>query len=173
MTIKIEFKKFAHYPRMSEETLAWVAEDVIINGKSYGYGKNDGQGGCDCIHHLAQEVLEDYAKTLPERSEELGNGETFTYKPSWETVLSDAVYAKVNEKQRAKPWVKITCKNGEEPIYWALSKWGSLSKQLWIKPKPEFVQKKKSELLLGTLTHSLYEFSVVHGSEVPDEYLGA
>lgn len=173
MTIKIEFKKFAHYPRMSEETMAYVAEDLIINGKSYGRASNDGHGACDSIHHKAIEVLSDYAKTLPEETADIGTAEPFTFQPDWETVLTRAVYAEINKKQRTKPWIKITYKNGkEEPVYWALSKWSSLSKQLWNKPNPEFVQKKKSELLLGTLVHGSFEFAIVQGSEVPDEYLG-
>lgn len=43
--LSIELVNFEHYPRMSEETNAFVA-DIMVNGKVVGECKNEGRGGC-------------------------------------------------------------------------------------------------------------------------------
>jgi hypothetical protein len=47
--MKIELKKLALYPRMSEETTAFAA-DLWINGAKVGSAKNDGRGGMTFVH---------------------------------------------------------------------------------------------------------------------------
>lgn len=42
--MKVELKKLAIYPRMSEETTAFAA-DLWIEGAKVGFAKNDGHGG--------------------------------------------------------------------------------------------------------------------------------
>src|SRR3972149_5431468 len=42
--MKVELKKLAIYPRMSEETTAFAA-DLWIDGVKVGHAKNDGHGG--------------------------------------------------------------------------------------------------------------------------------
>ena len=171
--MKITLKKFAHYPRISEETIAYVA-DRWIDGIFYGQTSNEGHGAPDSLHHEAITLLDAYAKTLPDEEIEIGNGETVTLKPSWESVMLEAVQDAIRAKQSKKPWIKIVDKKNpiDEPIYWSLSRWTSLAKQLWNNPSSNFIQKKKSELLLGSLHHGTFALEVINGSQVPAQYLG-
>lgn len=63
--MKIELRKVAHYPRLSEETEAFNA-DIYIDGVKRGEVENDGHGGMNFIHpfELSREI-DEYAKTLP------------------------------------------------------------------------------------------------------------
>jgi len=173
MTMKITLKKFAHYPRMSEETVAYVAE-LWIDGVNYGQTSNEGQGAPDRMHHEALNLLQAYAETLPPEEVDLGDGKTFMSNPNWETVIYKAVENAMMAKQAKKPWLKITSKiePSNEPVYWEVSKWSSLAKQLWNNPPADFVKRKKAEVLMGALNHSNFSFEVVNGSQVPVEYLG-
>jgi len=46
---KITLKRLQHYPRMSEETVAFNA-DIAYEGVVVGTAENDGHGGCTFIH---------------------------------------------------------------------------------------------------------------------------
>lgn len=63
--MKIELRKVAHYPRMSQETEAFNA-DLYIDGVKRGTVQNEGMGGPNVVHpwQLGKEI-EEYAKTLP------------------------------------------------------------------------------------------------------------
>lgn len=70
--MKIELRKVAHYPRMSQETEAFNA-DVYVNGVKRGTVENDGHGGPNMIHpHTLEAEIEAYAKTLPPDVSEYG-----------------------------------------------------------------------------------------------------
>ncbi len=63
--MKIELRRFVHYPRMSEETVAFNA-DVYVDGVKRGTASNEGHGGPNNIQPLALDrEIEAYAKTLP------------------------------------------------------------------------------------------------------------
>lgn len=63
--MKIELRKVAHYPRLSEETEAFNAE-IYIDGVKRGDVKNDGHGGMNMIYpHTLEREIDEYAKTLP------------------------------------------------------------------------------------------------------------
>lgn len=63
--MKIELRKFSHYPRLSQETDAFNA-DVYVDGVKRGTAKNDGHGGPNMIHpRELNDQIEAYAKTLP------------------------------------------------------------------------------------------------------------
>jgi len=58
MTLAIKLKRFQHYPRMSEETLAFNA-DISYEGTTVGTAENDGHGGCTFVH------LNDKGRSIP------------------------------------------------------------------------------------------------------------
>jgi len=45
----VTLKRFQHYPRMSEETIAFNA-DIVYEGVTVGTAENDGHGGCTFVH---------------------------------------------------------------------------------------------------------------------------
>lgn len=63
--MKIELRKVAHYPRLSQETAAFNA-DLYIDGVKRATVENDGHGGPNMVHpwQVGKEI-DDYAKTLP------------------------------------------------------------------------------------------------------------
>jgi hypothetical protein len=63
--MKIELRKVAHYPRMSEETEAFNA-DLYIDGVKRATVQNDGKGGCNMVHPWqVMDEINKYAATLP------------------------------------------------------------------------------------------------------------
>lgn len=65
--MKVELKKFKHYPRLSQETDAFSAE-LWIDGKKAANASNSGTGGCDELHFSDRKVEKafyDYCKSLP------------------------------------------------------------------------------------------------------------
>jgi len=48
-TLVVSLKRFVHYPRMSEETVAFNA-DLVHDGVTIGTAENDGHGGCTFVH---------------------------------------------------------------------------------------------------------------------------
>lgn len=54
----ITLKRFQHYPRMSEETVAFNA-DIAYEGVVVGTAENDGHGGCTFVH------LNDKGRSIP------------------------------------------------------------------------------------------------------------
>jgi hypothetical protein len=56
--LAITLKRFQHYPRMSEETIAFNA-DLSYEGVVVGSAENDGHGGCTFIH------LNDKGRSIP------------------------------------------------------------------------------------------------------------
>jgi hypothetical protein len=170
--MKIEFKGFAHYPRMSEETLAWVANDLTINGVSYGRASSDGQGGCACLHHHAIDVLQKHAETLPEELVDIGKSEPWAMQPNWETVLSDAVIGEINKKLRKKKYIKCISKETSEEFFWPLTQWATVAKQLWLSPTATFKATKLQALkTFGTIEHKHFDVTLVEGADVPEDQL--
>ncbi len=63
--MKIELRKVAHYPRLSEETAAFNA-DLYIDGVKRATVENDGKGGCNMVRPWqVMEEINAYAATLP------------------------------------------------------------------------------------------------------------
>jgi hypothetical protein len=63
--MKIELRKVAHYPRLSQETAAFNA-DLYIDGVKRATVENDGHGGPNMVHPWqVMTELDAYAKTLP------------------------------------------------------------------------------------------------------------
>jgi hypothetical protein len=56
--LAITLKRFQHYPRMSEETVAFNA-DIAHEGVVVGTAENDGHGGCTSVH------LNDKGRNIP------------------------------------------------------------------------------------------------------------
>lgn len=72
--MKIELRRFVHYPRMSEETVAFNA-DVWVDGKKRGTVQNEGCGGPNNIHPIELHLeIDAYAKTLPPAPRAYGGG---------------------------------------------------------------------------------------------------
>lgn len=63
--MKIELRKVAHYPRLSQETDAFNA-DLYIDGVKRATVENDGHGGPNMVHPWqVMKEIEAYAATLP------------------------------------------------------------------------------------------------------------
>ena len=63
--MRLELRRFKHYPRLSEETVAFNA-DLYIDGKKSGSVKNDGHGGANFFSDFAAErKVEAWAKKQP------------------------------------------------------------------------------------------------------------
>lgn len=70
--MKIELRRFKEFPRMSEETVAFIA-DLYIDGKKRGAVSNDGHGGANMFDdHAAEREVETFAHTLPPDESEYG-----------------------------------------------------------------------------------------------------
>lgn len=52
--MKVELRKFKHYPSMSEETECFIA-DLYVDGKKIGVAENSGKGGCNDTHVFKRE----------------------------------------------------------------------------------------------------------------------
>ena len=100
--LAITLKRFQHYPRMSEETVAFNA-DLSYEGVTVGTAENDGHGGCTFIH------LNDKGRAIPailnaSRTPEFGDGKI--NEDSLANIVDDLVektiHSKWVEKQRKK-----------------------------------------------------------------------
>lgn len=96
-TLAITLKRFQHYPRMSEETIAFNA-DLSYEGANIGTAKNDGHGGCTFIYlnekgRAIPAIVE--ANNLPE-----GNEDSLT--DIVDNLVEDAIRSKWVEKQRKR-----------------------------------------------------------------------
>ena len=56
--LAITLKRFQHYPRMSEETIAFNS-DILYEGVVVGTAENNGHGGCTFVH------LNDKGRSIP------------------------------------------------------------------------------------------------------------
>jgi len=103
--MKIELKNFKTFPRMSEETLAFVA-DVYINGVKAAFAKNDGHGGPTYYANVGQILnaklvsqAEEWAKAQPDHKYESSHGmKEFSVKMDLEHYI-DLLVASQEEKQ--------------------------------------------------------------------------
>lgn len=71
----IGLTSFKHYPRMSEETLAFHAT-LLINGKKAGVAKNDGHGGPSYVQLIDPSMMQPlvaYARALPPEQTKYGS----------------------------------------------------------------------------------------------------
>lgn len=101
--MKIELKKLKIAENMSEETTAFTA-DIYVNGKSAGYAKNDGQGGCTFYHSnpdpQSRKLIEDAEKHC------LGlppiNYGTFEHKMDLEGFIDQLVEDELKAKEAKK-----------------------------------------------------------------------
>jgi hypothetical protein len=95
--MKVELKKLALYPRLSEETTAFNA-DLWVDGKKVGYAKNDGHGGATFVNWTV----------LPARRDEIEAAlkprvpAEYTFTTGVEWAIDEIVDAKRTEKEIAK-----------------------------------------------------------------------
>lgn len=90
--MKIEVKKAKSVTLPGRGTVAFGAE-VYIDGTKVGYVENDGRGGCNkYTPWQIEDRLNEYAKSLPERTVTLGDT-SFTSQPDADTLIEDAMTA--------------------------------------------------------------------------------
>ena len=100
--LAITFKRFQHYPRMSEETEAFNA-DLSYEGVTIGSAENDGHGGCTFIHlndkgRSIPAVVE--ASKIPEFSDGDFNEDSLTR--IVDDLVEKTIHSKWMDKQRKK-----------------------------------------------------------------------
>jgi hypothetical protein len=98
--MKIELKNLKHMESLSEETNCFTAT-VYIDGKRAGEASNRGHGGCNEYHPFElHQRLADYAKTLPEVTDQVPmrrdeNGatvyEAWTHQPNADSLIDNLV----------------------------------------------------------------------------------
>ncbi len=100
--MKIELRKFKHYPRLSEETVAFNA-DVYVDGILVAYAENDGKGGNNRIDAAKPEYrakvqeMEAWALAQPANVSEYGSlpmNLDFYISLLVEDMVNEKVYAK-------------------------------------------------------------------------------
>ena len=104
--MKIELKNVKINEAFSEETTCFIA-DVLINGKKVAHAKNDGRGGCtDYYPYEGQRELlnqaEIFCKALPKEVVDFGDGRTFEFAQSLESVIDKLLHEKEKEKEQKK-----------------------------------------------------------------------
>lgn len=90
--MKVELRSFKHYPRLSEETTAFIAK-VYIDGKLAGEASNRGHGEPVLVIWWERDLRDrfhDYLKTLPPVTSEI-DGKPFTYQVNEDNFISDLV----------------------------------------------------------------------------------
>jgi len=100
--LAITLKRFQHYPRMSEETVAFNA-DLGYEGVTIGSAENDGHGGCTFIH------LNDKGRAIPailnaSRIPEFGDGKINedSLTNIVDNLVEKTIHSKWVEKQRSR-----------------------------------------------------------------------
>lgn len=93
----LALKRFQHYPRMSEETIAFNA-DLVHEGVVVGTAKNDGHGGCTFVY------LNDKGRNIPALVEanNLPEGNEASLTDIVDNLVEDAIRSKWVEKQRKR-----------------------------------------------------------------------
>lgn len=106
--MKIELKNIHHYPRMSEETEAFVA-DIYIDGQKIGYAKNEGCGGNTDYQGYGAKAYEllrqadEYCKTLPpEVYDDKDGSKPLTIEMNLENFIDHLFYKYLDNKDRLK-----------------------------------------------------------------------
>lgn len=96
-TLAITLKRFQHYPRMSEETIAFNA-DLVHESVVVGTAKNDGHGGCTFVY------LNDKGRNIPALVEanNLPEGNEASLTDIVDNLVEDAIRSKWVEKQRKR-----------------------------------------------------------------------
>jgi len=117
--MKIELKKFKHFPSLSEETYCFTA-DLIIDGVKCGYAKNNGYGGNTDVRsdHSPKgmkliEVAENYCKSLPPYYV----GKLCTIDMNLENFIDDLVDKLVKDKARAMDEKRLNKKMEKMVLY--------------------------------------------------------
>ena len=141
----LELKNIQHFPRMSEETEAFVA-DLFVNGKKLFYVKNEGCGGETNVSkyektpNTAFEELFEYAKTQEKRIDDLVDELFFTYLEAKEKIN----FQKKIDKATLKGIVYST--NGNLNAFYTIT-WGYPIATMLLSAKGrEVLQKKVNEL---------------------------
>ena len=103
---------------MSQETNAFTC-DLVVDGKTIGYCRNDGCGGSTDYHAFEgkRDILlsaEEYAKTLPDIEYEFNNGKHYI-KSTLENLIDGEVEKQLKEKEDKKYEKKLQ-KNCEKSI---------------------------------------------------------
>lgn len=101
-TLAITLKRFQHYPRMSEETIAFNA-DIVHDGVVIGSAENNGHGGCTFVHlndkgRNIPSIVE--ASKLPEFSDGKFNDDSLVN--IVDNLVEQTIHSKWVDKQRKK-----------------------------------------------------------------------
>ena len=117
--MKIELKNIKYFEAGSEETFCFVAS-LYVDGKSAGEVRNDGHGGCHMFSDWnVAKRMDKYGATLPKQTSDLGNGQTFTFEQSAESLVNDLLIAHLTERDVKKRMGKriLYTKPGSPAIY--------------------------------------------------------
>lgn len=132
--MKIELKKLAIYPRLSEETTAFNA-DVWIDGKKVAVAKNDGHGGMTFVDWV---IPRDRVATIEAALKAQVPAEYAKFTSGAEWAIDQIVGDKRNEKETAKQDASIKrgcAKRGTGAARFVVpGEWGST--QHWIEYGP-------------------------------------
>lgn len=121
--MEIKLKNLKVSLSQSEETTAFTAE-IVIDGVTAGYAKNDGRGGCNCItaypeHRPLMQRAEDYFMLQPRKqfpaAPEKGIREGFSIPMSLDVKIDDLVYDELKKKDAKKLEKKM-----ETTIMWGV-----------------------------------------------------
>jgi hypothetical protein len=96
-TLAITLKRFQHYPRMSEETVAFNA-DIVHEGVVVGSAENDGHGGCTFVH------LNDKGRAVPAivSASNLPEGDDDSLTDIVDNLVDQTIHSKWVDKQRKR-----------------------------------------------------------------------
>jgi hypothetical protein len=155
--MKIELRKFAWYPRLSEETNAFNA-DIYIDGVRSATASNDGHGGSNEMHDIVKgscQRLVEHCKTLPPVPCEYGEPLAMDADFFISIMVEDLIKEQAKKKQLSKLKRDLT----KEIMFTYKDKTGVFS--LKLKPThtvtPELISKFRSarpniELILNELS---------------------
>ena len=105
--MNIELRKFAWYPRLSEETNAFNA-DVYIDGVRSATASNDGHGGSNMLHDIVKGTrkrLDEHCKTLPPVPCSFGDGQPLAV--DLDFFISLLVEAMIKDQEQKKQLAKL------------------------------------------------------------------
>jgi hypothetical protein len=96
--LKIEIRNVKYLAACSEETSCFNAT-IYVDGKKVGTAQNHGHGGATIIRPwMVEQRINTYAATLPRAKGDLGDGHTFEYAQTAETLIDGLLTSFLIEK---------------------------------------------------------------------------
>jgi len=164
--MKFELKNFKHYPRISEETIAFSA-DLYIDGVKAASCENTGKGGCTNIrpYQDKRELLkeaEKYAASLPTKEYDFMN-EHFSTAQSVESIVDDLVSDILEKKEIEKHQKRKFVITKDDKMYTvALPNKYTIEELLKVEQGREYIRKEIEDFVKDG-------YKVVN-LNIPDEY---